>query len=107
MSRTTLDRPACPQCGVGPVVRNGVNSAGTQTFRCNGCHRRFVETPQRGPVSAETKALIERLLGERLGLRAITRVTGVSRSWLQAFVNDLYQRATPWEPGPLKKSPAT
>ena len=89
------------------MVRNGSNSAGTQTFRCNGCHRRFVETPQRVPVSDETKALIERLLGERLGLRAITRITGVSRSWLQAFVNDLYQERTPWAPGPRKKSPVT
>ena len=89
------------------MVRNGANSAGTQTFRCNGCHRRFVETPLRVPVSDETKALVERLLGERLGLRAIARVTGVPRSWLQAFVNDLYRERTPWEPGPLKKSPAT
>ena len=89
------------------MVRNGANSAGTQTFRCNGCNRRFVADPRRQPVPDETKALIERLLGERLGLRAITRVTGVSRSWLQAFVNDLDQERTPWEPGPLKKSRAT
>ena len=89
------------------MVRNGSNSAGTQTFRCNGCHRRFVETPQRVPVSDETKALVERLLGERLALRAIARVTEVSRSWLQGFVNDLDQEQTPWEPGPRKKSRAT
>ena len=89
------------------MVRNGANSAGTQTFRCNGCSRRFVADPQRGPVTDETKALIERLLGERMALRAITRITGVARSWLQTFVNDLYRDQTPWEPGPLKKSRAT
>jgi transposase-like protein len=99
--------PPCPRCGIGPVVRNGANSAGTPTFRCNGCGRRFVAAPQRGPVTDETKALVERLLGERMALRAIARATGVARSWLQRFVNDLYRRDTPWEPGPLKKSPAT
>ena len=89
------------------MVRNGANSAGTPTFRCNGCGRRFVVAPRRGSVTDETKALVERLLGERMALRAIARVTGVARSWLQRFVNDLYRRDTPWEPGPLKKSRAT
>jgi transposase-like protein len=106
MSRSTPERPTCPQCGVGPVVRNGANSAGTQTFRCNDCGRRFVADPQRRPVSEEMKAEVERQLGERVSLRAIARTTGVARSWLQAFVNDLYRAGTPWEPGPLKKRPA-
>jgi insertion element IS1 protein InsB len=64
-----------------------------------------VADPRKGPVSQERQALIRRLLLERLSLRAITRAVGVSRSWLQRFVNDLYAQ-TPWEPGPLKKSPA-
>ena len=89
------------------MVRNGANSAGTATLRCNRCGRRFVADPQRGPVTDETKSLVERLLGERLALRAIARITGVARSWLQRFVNDLYRRDTPREPGPLKKSRAT
>ena len=89
------------------MVRNGSNSSGTPTFRCNGCGRRFVADPRRGPVTDETTALVERLLGERMALRAIARVTGVARSWLQRFVNDLYRRDTPWEPGPLEKSRAT
>ena len=49
---------------------------------------------------------IRRLLSERMGLRAIARVTGVSRSWLQGFVNALYRDDTPHHPGPLQKSPA-
>jgi AraC-like DNA-binding protein len=56
-------------------------------------------------VSQERQSLIRRLLAERLSLRAIARAVGVSRSWLQGFVNALYAQ-TPWEPGPLKKSPA-
>ena len=38
----------------------------------------------------DTKALIERLLQERLSLRAICRVTGVLLTWLQSYVNGLY-----------------
>ena len=97
--------PPCPRCSATHVVRNGPNSAGTPTFRCRPCGRRFVADPQKGPVGEEKRSLIRRLLAERLSLRAIARAAGVSRSWLQEFVNGIYEQ-TPWEPGPLKKSPA-
>lgn len=108
MNTTTpepISVPPCPRCATTHTVRNGVNSAGTQTFLCRTCGRRFVADPHKGPVGEEKRSLIRRLLGERLSLRAIARVVGVSRSWLQQFVNTLYEQ-TPWEPGPLKKSPA-
>jgi insertion element IS1 protein InsB len=95
--------PSCPRCAATHVVRNGPNSAGTPTFRCRPCGRRFVAAPQKGPVTDDRKALVRRLLHERVGLRAIARVTGLSRSWLQVFVNGVYAD-TPWEPGPLKKT---
>ena len=103
---TATPVPPCPRCRATHVVRNGPNHSGTPTFRCRACGRRFVERPRKGPVSDDTKALVRRLLGERVGLRAIARVAGVSRSWLQTFVNAVYQDETPWEPGPLKKSRA-
>ena len=99
--------PSCPRCSATHVVRNGATHSGKPSFRCRGCGRRFVADPAKGPVPEERKELVRRLLSERLGLRAIARVTGLSRSWLQAFVNDLYREQTPWEPGPLKKSRAT
>jgi transposase-like protein len=108
MDTTTLEStviPPCPRCSAAHVVRNGPNTAGTPTFRCRQCGRRFVAAPQKGPVSEDKRSLIRRLHGERLSLRAIARVAGVSRSWLQEFVNALYAE-TPWEPGSLKKSPA-
>jgi hypothetical protein len=55
-------------------------------------------------VSDDTKALVRRLLGERVGVRAIARVAGVSRSWLQTFVNAVYRGEAPHDRGPLKKS---
>lgn len=98
--------PPCPRCQSAAVVRNGPTANGTPSFRCRPCGRRFVAHPRKGPVTAERRELVERLLGERLGLRAIARVTGLSRSWLQAFANGLYTEQTPWEPGPLRKKSA-
>ena len=99
--------PPCPRCSATHVVRNGSTRAGKPSFRCRGCGRRFVADPAKGPVPDADRAAVERMLAERLSLRAIARITGRSRSWLQGFVNDLYRRRTPHTPGRLKKSPAT
>jgi transposase-like protein len=99
--------PACPRCRATHVVRNGRTHAGSPNFLCRGCGRRFVDRPKRGPVPEATRQLVRRLLRERMSLRGIARSVGVSRSWLQTFVNALYRDETPWEPGPLKKRRAT
>ena len=62
--------------------------------------------PRTGPVSADDRGLVERLLAERVGLRAIARATGRSRSWVQRFANALYRERTPHHPGPLEKKGA-
>ena len=87
------------------MVRNGRLRSGTPNFLCRGCDRRFVERPRKGPVSDDRKDLVRRLLPERVSLRGIARVTGLSRSWLQNFVNAILREETPWDPGPLKKRP--
>lgn len=99
--------PACPRCQATHVVRNGKTKAGSPNFRCRGCNRCFVAQPKRLPITEERCELVRRLLLERLALRAIARATGLSRSWLQRFVNSLYREETPWEPGELKKSRAS
>ena len=96
--------PSCPRCSGTHVVRNGVNASGTQTFRCRACGRRFVAAPKKGPVGEGEQALVRRLLAERLGVRAVARATGRSRSWVQGFVNALYRENTPHDPGPPPKS---
>ncbi len=97
--------PPCPRCGQAQVTRAGTTHNGVPSFRCKDCGRRFVADPKKGPVTEDEKELVRRLLAERLSLRAIARATGLSRSWLQNFVNALYQDETPWEPGPLKPPP--
>ena len=99
--------PPCPRCSSAHVVRNGFLRSGSPQLLCRGCGRRFVPDPKRVPVSAERRELVRRRLRERMSLRGIARATGLSRSWLQEFVNAVYREDTPPDPGPLKKKPAT
>ena len=99
--------PACPRCHATHVVRNGRLRSGSAQLLCRECGRRFVPDPKRQPVSDAERELVRRLLRERMGVRAIARATGRSRSWVQAFVNTLYREQTEWGPGPLKKSRPT
>jgi IS1 family transposase/DNA-directed RNA polymerase subunit RPC12/RpoP len=80
----------CPSCGFTYVIKNGSIHNGKSKYQCNCCGRQFVNKPTKITVSDETKQLINRLLLERISLREIARVTGVSWSWLQDYVNDKY-----------------
>jgi insertion element IS1 protein InsB len=73
------------------VVKNGYIHNGKPKFACKACRRQFVENPAWQPISAETKAFIDKLLLERISLRGIVRVTGVSLQWLQDYVNEKYK----------------
>jgi transposase-like protein len=64
---------------------------GKPKWMCKDCRRQFVHDPQHRVISAETKALIDRLLLERISLAGMARVTGVSPRWLQNYVNDTYE----------------
>jgi len=79
--------PPCPSCDATQVVKNGRIHNGKQRYLCRVCQRQFVENPVFQRVSDEKKALIEKLLLERLSLAGICRVVGVAESWLQSYVN--------------------
>lgn len=82
----------CPSCNSEQIVKNGSIHTGKQKYLCKRCGRQFVENRQQQPISAETKALINKLLLEKLPLAGIARVTGVSETWLQSYVNQLYEQ---------------
>ena len=85
----------CPTCGNDPIVKNGVtSSSGKQNYLCRGCGRQFVENPQTPFVSKDKRALIDRLLLEKIPLAAIVRVVGVSERWLQSYVNEKYENVS-------------
>ncbi len=79
--------PTCPRCGSTHVIKNGHIHTGKPKFAGKDCRRQFVENPVWKPISADTKALIDKLLLERVSLAGIGRVTGVSAQWLQDYVN--------------------
>ncbi len=81
----------CTKCLSENIIKYGHTHYGKPRFRCKDCGRQFVENASRQPVSQDTRNLIDKLLLERLSLRAIQRVTKVSLSWLQIYVNQKYQ----------------
>lgn len=84
---STIYYPPCPQCGSYNSIKNGSIHNGKAKRKCKDCNRQFVINPTKKIVPTETKQLINRLLLERISLRGIARVTGVSWSWLQNYVN--------------------
>ena len=83
-----MNKLRCPQCGLPHIKRNGLTHYGKQNYRRQDCDRQFVEDSQR--IGEELKGLIKVLLLERLSLRGICCVTGVSLTWLLNFITKLY-----------------
>ncbi|MBV9385235.1 MAG: IS1 family transposase, partial [Chroococcidiopsidaceae cyanobacterium CP_BM_ER_R8_30] len=77
----------CPSCGSEQLIKNGSVHHGKPKCQCKTCGRQFVVNPTKITVSKGIKQLIDRLLLERISLRGIARVTQVSWSWLQDYVN--------------------
>lgn len=84
----------CPSCVSHRIIKNAINATGKQNYKCKACGRQFVLDPLKSPIGKTTKALIDRLLLERISLAGIARATGVSPSWLQAYVNDKYRNVS-------------
>ena len=80
----------CPTCGSHDISKNGTTRRGKQNYKCRDCGRQFVEDPQWQPKSKDTFGLVNLLLLEKVPLAGIARVTQVSPSWLQEYVNDAY-----------------
>src|SRR5262249_12818853 len=83
-----MNKLRCPQCGLQHIKRNGLTHYRKKNYRRQYCYRQFVEDSQR--IGEELKDLIKVLLLERLSLRGICRVTGVSLTWLLHFITELY-----------------
>lgn len=91
-STDTAHEIACPRCGSTHTIKNGSAHNGKPKNQCKDCGRQFVIAPSKKTISEETKKLIDKLLLERISLRGIQRVTGVSWSWLQDYVNNKFSQ---------------
>lgn len=81
----------CPKCESENIVLNGLTRHDKQNHKCRDCNRQFSLNQKNKPISDETKALIEKLMLERVSLRALVRITGVSLQWLQSYVNGKFR----------------
>ena len=75
-------RDACPGCGSPQFKKNGHIHRGKQNHQCKTCGCQFVASAEAHPISDEQRTLIEHLMCERISLRGICRVVGVSLTWL-------------------------
>ena len=82
----------CPKCGSENTVKNGHTHNKKQKFACKNCSRQFVENPTKKIISDTIKALIDKMLLERISLAGISRVTGVSLTWLYNYVKKKYAK---------------
>ena len=82
-----LPERVCPNCGSMHLIKNGSVHKSKPKHQCKSCGRQFVDNPIKTTVSKEIKQFIDRLLLEKISLRGIARVTQVSWSWLQDYVN--------------------
>jgi insertion element IS1 protein InsB len=57
------------------------------------CGRAFILVPENHVITEEQRALIERLLLERISLRGICRAVGVGLQWLLQFMVERFQAA--------------
>ena len=80
----------CPTCGSHDIKKNGLTRRAKQNHKCKDCGRQFVEDPQWQPIPKASKAIIDRLLLEKIPLAGIARVLEISPDWLQGYVNGIY-----------------
>jgi len=82
----------CPTCDSTNIKKNGHIHNGKQNHYCKECSRQFVKNPQQILISGAKRERIRKLLLERIPLRGICRVEGVSLRWLLGFMVDLYDQ---------------
>jgi insertion element IS1 protein InsB len=79
-------RDACPQCASKQFKKNGHTHYGKQNHQCKACGRQFVLDAADRVIAEEQRALVERLLCEKISLHGICRAVGVSIRWLMRFL---------------------
>jgi insertion element IS1 protein InsB len=79
-------RDVCPECGSQQFKKNGHIHTGKQNHQCKDCGRQFVGDATQRVIDEEQRALVERVLCEKISLRGICRALRVSIRWLMDFM---------------------
>jgi insertion element IS1 protein InsB len=77
--------------GIPKYQKNGHIHSGKQNHHCHDCGRQFVDGFEQYLISEDARALIERLLVERISLRGICRAVGVILKWLVGFLVQCFE----------------
>lgn len=76
-------------CGSRNVVKNGRNSAGTQTYRCRECDRHFVRKPKKKLLSQSQKSGVRLLASSgKMAPDVIMKKYGISRATFYRIVSE-------------------
>ncbi len=86
-------RSVCPRCGGTALASNG-SFKGRAKYRCKTC-RKTGYWDERLTARLQRYAQVEKLLAERLSLRAIVRTTGVSRMTVAKLLKKSGLRTSP------------
>jgi insertion element IS1 protein InsB len=84
-------RDVCPRCKSAKYKKNGHIHNGKQNHYCHACGRQFVQYFAQYRIADDRRALIERLLLERISLRGICRAVGVTLKWLLGFLVQCFE----------------
>ena len=79
-------REVCPECRSERFKKNGHIHTGKQNHQCKKCGRQFVLHAENRTIGADQRALVDRLLCEKISLQGIGRAVGVSLRWLMDFL---------------------
>ncbi|MDV3001116.1 MAG: IS1 family transposase ISCysp1 [Chroococcopsis gigantea SAG 12.99] len=85
------NRPPCPYCESNLILKNGTTHHKKPKFLCKSCGRQFIENPQKKYRTEPDINFINKLLLERISLRGIARIMGMSLRTLQDYVNRFYR----------------
>lgn len=80
-----MEKLLCPACQSTHTHRFG-HQSGKQRFICRTCQKTWRENPTSLVISPERKAQILAAYHERMSLRGIARVFGVSRNTVSAWL---------------------
>ncbi len=81
----------CPYCLGTNLQPKGWSRQKKRRLKCRDCKKHITQEGKNWFVNATQIELIDKLLLERLALRGICRVVGISLSWVLAYIKKLYK----------------
>lgn len=82
----------CPYCLGTNLQPKGWSRKKKRRMKCRGCKNHFTQDVKNWSISDSQIELIDKLLLERLVLRGICRVVGISLSWVIVYIKKLYKK---------------